>query len=43
MFFDDIKLVDEMIAVNAPEMDIVVAYFARFLEEGLAGVQYVPK
>jgi hypothetical protein len=30
------KLVDEIIQVNSPEMDTVVEYFARFLEDGLA-------
>lgn len=30
------KLVDEIVKEDSPEMDIVVAYFARFLEDGLA-------
>jgi GH25 family lysozyme M1 (1,4-beta-N-acetylmuramidase) len=30
------KLVDEIIKVDSPEMDIVVEYFAHFLEDGLA-------
>ena len=33
---DKRKLVDAIIRVNSPEMDVVVEYFARFLEDGLA-------
>jgi hypothetical protein len=33
---DKRKLVDDIVQVDSPEMDIVVDYFTRFLEDGLA-------
>lgn len=33
---DKRKLVDAIIREDSPEMDVVVEYFARFLEDGLA-------
>ena len=34
------KLIDEIMKVDSPEMDIVVEYFTRFLEDGLARERY---